>query len=384
MRHLRGRALIVQQKVDEGLALLDESMVSVTADTMSPIVTGLVYCSVIEACQQVYEFRRAGEWTAALARWCGDQPQLIAFTDRCLVHRSEIMQLRGDWDGAIGEAERACTRFAQRDDQQISAAAYYQQGEVHRLRGDEQAAEAAYQNANQWGLEPQPGLALLRLTRGRPDTAAIAIRRALDATKIPLRRARLLPAGVQIMVAAGNLDEARAIASELEAIASAYGTDVLRARAAFARAMVERAEGKLREALGSLQRARETWQEDPHFIACVRVETALVCRALGDPEGADMELAAAKSVFEQLGAAPDLDRIEVLSSGESGGGAQGLTGRELQVLRLVASGKTNKAIARDLSLSEKTVDRHVSNIFNKLGVPTRAAATAYAYEHDLI
>lgn len=382
--HLRGRALIVQRKVEQGLALLDESMVSVTSDTLSPIVTGLVYCSVIEACQQVYAFGRAGEWTAALARWCAGQPELVAFTDRCLVHRSEILQMRGDWDDAIREAERACTRFAQKDDQRISAEAYYQQGEVHRLRGEEEAAEAAYRSASRWGLEPQPGLALLRLAQGRLDAAVTGIRRALDSTKIPLLRAKLLVAGVQILLTESSLDEARAAAAELESIAGGYGTDVLRARASLARAMVERADGKVRDALSSLRRAREAWQEDPYFVACIRMEGALACRALGDHEGADMELAAARATFARLGAIPDIERVDALRSEESGEGAHGLTGRELQVLRLVASGKTNKAIARELSLSEKTVDRHVSNIFNKLDVPSRAAATAYAYEHKLI
>ena len=382
--HLRGRALIVQQKVEHGLALLDESMVSVTADTLSPIVTGLVYCSVIDACQQVYEFRRAGEWTAALARWCDEQPELVAFTNQCLVHRSEILQLRGAWKDAIVEARRACTRFATRDEQRISAAAYYQQGEVHRLRGEFVEAETAYRNASQWGREPQPGLALLRLAQDRLDAAVAALRRALDATMDPLKRAKLLAAQVEVMLTARDAGEAQAACGELETIAEGYGTDVLRATAAYARAAIELDEGKPRDALNSLQRAREAWQDAPYFAACIRMGVARACRALGDDEGAMMELDAARAAFERLGAAPDVARIDALVGTEAPEPAHGLTARELQVLRLLASGKTNKAIANDLSLSEKTIDRHVSNIFNKLDVPSRAAATAFAYEHKLI
>jgi tetratricopeptide (TPR) repeat protein len=279
--HLQGRALLRSQKVEQGLALLDESMVSVTAGELSPIVIGLVYCSVIDACQQVYAFRRAGEWTAALARWCAEQPELVAFTDQCLVHRSEILQLHGSWNDAIEEARRACTRFANRDDQRISAAAYYQQGEVHRLRGEFAEAEAAYRNASQWGWEPQPGLALLRLAQDRLDAAAAALRRALDATTDPLKRAKLLPAQVEVMLAARDSGEAHAACSELETIAEGYGADVLRASAAYARAAIELDEGKPRDALSTLQRAREAWQEAPHFAACIRVGVARACRALG-------------------------------------------------------------------------------------------------------
>ena len=382
--HLQGRALMRSQKVEQGLALLDESMVSVTAGELSPIVTGLVYCSVIDACQQVYAFRRAGEWTAALARWCAEQPELVAFTDQCLVHRSEILQLRGAWDDAIEEARRACTRFVNRDDQRISAAAYYQQGEVHRLRGEFADAETAYRNASQWGWEPQPGFALLRLAQDRPDAAVAALRRALDATADPLKRAKLLPAQVEVMLATRDAGEAHAACGELERIAEGYGADVLRATAAYARAAIELDEGKARDALNSLQRAREAWQEAPYFSACIRVGAARACRALGDEEGAGMELEAARAAFERLGAAPDLARIDALVGTEAHEPSHGLTARELQVLRLLASGKTNKGIARELSLSEKTIDRHVSNIFNKLDVPSRAAATAFAYEHKLI
>ncbi len=384
--HLQGRALLREREVERGLALLDEAMVAVTADELSPIVTGLIYCSVIDACQQVCAFGRAGEWTAALARWCADQTQLVAFTDRCLVHRSEIMQLRGAWDDAIAEARRACLKLEQRAERRVATAAYYQQGEIHRLRGDFESAETAYRNVSHWGGEPQPGLALLRLAQGRIDAAAAAIRRSVGATADPFQRVRLLPAHVEIMLAAHDPAEAHAACQELEELARAYGTDVLRALAAHARGTVDLADGKHREALNLLQAARRDWQEldVPYLAARVRVESALACRALGDDEGAAMELDVARAVFERLGAVSDVVRVDTLARGRSAVPSHGLTARELQVLRILASGKTNKAIARELALSEKTVDRHISNIFNKLDVPSRAAATGYAYAHRLI
>jgi len=383
---LQGRIRLREQNVEQGLALLDEAMVAVTAGELSPIVTGLIYCGVIDNCQQVFAFGRAGQWTEALAQWCAGQPQLVAFTDRCLVHRSEIMQLRGAWDDALAEARRVAMRFAQKDDQRVAASASYQQGEIHRLRGDVKAAEAAYRDASQWGWEPQPGLALLRMQQGRLDAAAAAMRRCVGAATDPLQRVRLLPAHVEIMLAAQKLDEARTACRELENLAAVYDTELLRDMAAHARGTVELADGKPREALPFLQRARQAWQEldTPYLAARTRVELARACCELGDEEGASMELDAARAVFERVGAAPDLARIDALARTEADEPAHGLTGRELQVLRLLASGKTNKIIARELSLSEKTVDRHVSNILNKLDVPSRAAATAYAYEHKLI
>jgi DNA-binding CsgD family transcriptional regulator len=385
-RHLQGRALIKLGRIDDGLALLDEAMVVVTAGDMSPLMTGLIYCSVIEACQQVYAFGRAREWTDALAIWCEDQPQLVAFTRTCLVHRAEIMQLHGAWRDAIEEARRACERYPQGIEQPQPAAAFYQQAEVHRLRGEFGAAEEAYRNASRRGYEPQPGLALLRLAQGRTDAAAAAIRRIVGATTDQLQRTRLLPAYVEIMLAAGDVAVARVACRDLANIAESFDTGVLGAMAAHARGAVELAEGDARAALGSLRLAFEAWRqvEAPYEAARVRVLLGLACRTLGDAEGAGLELDAAGAVFEGLGAAPDLARIGSLKKEASPDRPHGLTPRELQVLLLVTAGKTNKVIAAELFVSEKTVDRHVSNIFNKLDVPSRAAATAYAYEHKLI
>jgi DNA-binding CsgD family transcriptional regulator len=385
-RHLQGRALMGQGRVEEGFALLDEAMIAVTAGELSPLMTGLIYCSVIDACQQVYALARAWEWTSALTQWCEAQPQMLAFTGTCLVHRAEIMQLHGAWRDAIKEARRACERCSQGIEQQPPPAAFYQQAEVHRLRGEFGAADEAYRNASQRGFDPQPGLALLRLVQGRADVAAAAIHRVVSATTDQLQRTRLLPAYVEIMLAVSNIENARGACHELAGIAESFDTGVLNAMAAHARGAVDLAEGDAKAALGSLRCAFEAWRhvEAPYESARVRVLMGMACRAFGDDEGAGLELDAARAVFERLGAAPDLARIDSLTKGAAAGHSHRLTPRELQVLRLVAAGKTNKAIAAELFLSEKTVDRHASNIFNKLDVPSRAAATAYAYEHKLI
>jgi DNA-binding CsgD family transcriptional regulator len=349
-------------------------------------MTGLIYCSVIDACQQVYALARAWEWTSALTKWCEGQPQMVAFTGTCMVHRAEIMQLHGAWSDAIEEARRACARYSEGIEQQPPAAAFYQQAEVHRLRGEFTAADEAYRIASQRGYEPQPGLALLRMAQGRTDAAAAAIRRVVSATTGQLQRTRLLPAYVEIMLAVGDIEDARGACHELAGIAENLDTAVLGAMASHARGAVELAEGDARAALGPLRSTFEAWQrvEAPYEAARVRVLMGMACRAFGDDEGAGLELDAARAVFERLGAAPDLARIDALTKGAPSGHRHGLTPRELQVLRLVAAGKTNKAIAAELFLSGKTVDRHVSNIFNKLDVPSRAAATAYAYQHKLI
>jgi DNA-binding CsgD family transcriptional regulator len=384
-RHQQGRARMRQGRLEEGLALLDETMVSVTEGELSPIMTGLIYCSVIESCREVYALDRACEWIAALGRWCAAQPEMVAFSGVCRVHRAEIMQWRGAWRDAMEEARRGC-QHCRGVNRQAAAAAFYQRAELHRLRGEFAAAEKAYQVANRWGWEPQPGLALLRVAQGHTDAAAAAIHRAVGAVADRLQRARLLPAHVEIMLATGDIQEACCACRELEETAERFDSDVLGAMAAQARGAVDLAEGNARAALRPLRRAWRVWQrvEAPYLTARVRVLAGLACRALGDSEGAKLDLDAARAVFEQLGAAPDVARIDSLTKGAPSSHSSGLSPRELQVLRLIAAGKTNKAIAAELFLSVKTIDRHVSNIFTKLDVPSRAAATAYAYEHKLI
>jgi DNA-binding CsgD family transcriptional regulator len=384
--HKQGYALVKQGRVDEGLGLQDEAMVAVTAGELSPIVTGLVYCSVIAGCQEVYALRRAHEWTTALTQWCEQQPDIVAFTGRCLVHRAEIMQLRGTWPDALEEARQAARRFALAGNRSGAADAFYQQGEIHRLRGELAAAEDAYREASRCGLEPQPGLAVLRLAQGNADAAVGAIRRALGETGDRLKRARLLPAYVEIMLAVGDVEEAGSACSELAELSAGYESGMLGAMATHARGAVELARGDAGAALVALRHASRVWHEleVPYEAARVRVLVGLACRALGDDDTAALELDGARDAFERLGAAPDLARADGLLGRAAPVDTHGLTQRELQVLRLVAAGQTNRAIAAELVLSERTVDRHVSNIFTKLGVSSRSAATAWAYEHQLV
>ena len=382
--HRQGHVLVRQGRVEDGLGLLDEAMVAVTSGELSPIVSGIVYCGVILGCQDAFELRRAQEWTAALTRWCEQQPDVVAFTGRCLLHRAEIMHLHGEWARALEEARLAGERHGMT--RAGIAQALYLRGEIHRLRGELAAAEEAYREASRCGREPQPGLSLLRLAQGNREAAAASIRRVIDETGERVGRLRLLPAYIEVMLAAGDREEASSACGELAKIAAGYESGMLGAMAAQARGAVELAAGEARTALPALRRAALAWEElqAPYEAARARELVGLACRALGDADSAALELESARGVFEQLGAAPDVTRVDSLTPRAGPGGSHGLTPRELQVLRSVAAGVTNKAIAAELVLSERTVDRHVSNIFSKLGVSTRAAATAYAYEHQLV
>ena len=381
-----GRCLIYLGRTEEGVALLDEAMVAVDARDVSPIAVGDAYCTVIEGCQELFDVRRAQEWTAALSRWCDTHPDVVFYRGQCLIHRAEIMVLRGSWSDALEEVQRASRRLADPPGQPALAAASYLRGELHRLRGRFADAEDAYRAANELGLEPHPGLALLRLAQGRVDVADAAIRRVLEEAEGAITRARVLGPYVEIVLASGDVRAARAAADELATLASELDQPYLRALAAHFGGAVLLAEDDPQGALVSLRRAWRGWRqiEAAYQAARARVLVALACQSLGDDDGAEMELDAARSVFTELGAGPDLAAAESLSRATAGRMPDGLTAREAEVLALVATGRRNREIAAQLVISEKTVASHVSHIFSKLGLSSRAAATAYAYEHGLV
>jgi len=384
-RHVEARALIDQLQIGAGLEMLDETMLSVVGGELTPMTTGLMYCSVLEACNKVYALGRAREWTYAFGRWCERQSESLAFSSLCLVYRAEVRRSHGEWSAALEDACRACER-AERESRKPPGAALYQRGEIHRLRGENAEAEAAYRAASELGYDPQPGLALLRVAQGQVDAASAAMRRMLHTMTRPSKRARLLPSFVEVMVATGEIEEALGAWRELHDLAESLDSDALRAAAAAAEGAIALAEQRPDAALGPLRRAFEWWThlDVPYDAARVRVLIALACHALRDEETSRLELEAAKGVFERLCARGDLARVDHMARAMTPKAQTKLSPREQQVLRLIAEGATNKTIAARLSVSERTVDRHVSNILVKLDVPSRAAAIAFAYEHQLI
>jgi len=382
----QGRSLIRQGEIDRGMALLDEAMVAVTAGEVSALNAGKVYCSVLDGCGEVFDLQRAQEWTAALERWCAAQPDVVPFRGHCLIRRSELLQLHGSWPDALDQAQRACECFSRPVLKPALAAAFYQIAEVQRVRGNFAEAEEGYRQAGQWRSNPGPGFARLRLAQGQVEAANAAIRRAAEEVKAPCPRALVLDAYVEIMLASGDIAAARTSADELAEIASRWSVPFLRGLSSRASGTVLLAEGNAQSALIELRQSWKTWRDlqAPYEASRTRVLIALACRELGDEENAVLELSSAEQMFQQLGAAIDLSRAQSLLHKEMRKAATPLSERELEVLRLVASGMTNREIADKLHISEKTVARHISNIFNKLDLSSRSAATAYAYDHHLV
>jgi DNA-binding CsgD family transcriptional regulator len=381
----RGQALLAMGEVERGLAFLDQAMVAVTLGEVTPLNVGRIYCASIESLQAVYDVGRAQEWTGALHDWCESQPDAVPFRGRCLVFRAELLQLHGQWPAASAEIDRARDWLLRPPPEPAAGEAFYQQAELHRLRGELREADADYREAATWGRRPDPGRALLRLMEGDARAAAASIRRAVDEADA-VERVRLLEPFVEIMLAAGDLDAARHGMEQLRELSGRLRqTPLLEAVAARAEGRVLLAEGDASAGLAELRRSWDRWRtlDAPYEEARLRVTIAEACRALGDDDSAALELAAAREVFDRLGAVPDRDRVDALA------GARpvlpgGLSRREVEVLVHVARGATNRDIAAELGISERTVDRHVSNIYAKLDVSSRAAATAFAYEHRLV
>ncbi len=379
-----GRIKLYAGEVPAGLARLDESMVRVIAGECSPVIAGHVYCTAIEGCQEVSDFARMAEWTSALERWCAEQPGLLAFTGQCAVHRGQLLRQRGEWSSALNEFEHAAARYRKVGSPPAAALSAYESGEVLRLRGDHAAAEAAYERAADAGFEPQPGLALLWLATGDQAAALAAVERLQAEPGGPVQRCRLLPAAIEVLLSDGQVDRARELANELSAIAEDFGCEPLEAAAAEASGAVELAGGDAGGALPYLRKAQQMWAraEAPYERARARVLLGRALAAAGDHETSRRELEAARTALRQLGARPAADQVDRLLAPATL--PSGLTARVAEVLRLVASGRSNAQIAADLVLSEKTVARHLSNIFTKLEVGSRTAATAFAFEHGLV
>lgn len=381
--HFQGRALLRSDHIADGLRLLDESMLGVVGGDVRPYVSGSLYCAVINACEEVFDVGRVQEWTASFDEWTGRQPELITFTGECAIHRAEILLLKGLWGQALQEAELAGDLLSRIADSLHLGQAWYLRGEIHRRCGDDAQAVDAYREASANGCEIQPGLALLRLRQGDLPAAIRAVERLAVETPDGSSRAKFLPAYVMIMIAAGEFAKAQTAAEELSRIAEQFDSPYLRAATdqALGHLLVET--GEVAAALAVLRRCAQQWRgfEAPYEVASVRVLIGRACRSLGDGDAAEMEFDAARASFDRLGARPDATALATLTQH---GEQHGLTDRELEVLRLLASGRTNHAIAEVLVLSVKTIDRHVSNIFAKLGVSSRSAATAYAYRRHIV
>jgi DNA-binding NarL/FixJ family response regulator len=372
-----GRMLVYLGDLAEGMARLDEAMVSIEAGELFPLSTGDAYCTVIDACAELLDLDRCRAWTTSFVRWCDTQQELVLYRGHCFLHRAEVVGMLGAWPDALAEALRACDRLAEPIHPSALGAACAIQGDLLRLLGDLEGADAAYQQAAGYGRDPQPGLARLRVDQGRTDAADASIRRALGEAQDPISRARLLDAFVEIVLAAGDVEAADRAAAELLDVATMIGTPLLRAQAARARGALLLATADTGAALTALRSGFRLFNDlgVRYEAARTRHLIAQACTALGDHDTAAMESAAADAVLHDL-------RSSVVGDAATLPG--GLSARELQVLVLLASGRTNRAIAQDLVISEKTVASHVSHIFTKLDVTSRSAATAYAYDHGLV
>ena len=351
-----GLALLRLGETEAGMAMFDEAMVSISIREVSPIVTGIVYCGVIQECHGVFDLRRAQEWTAALNQWCEAQPDLVPYRGQCLVHRSQVLQLRGAWPEAMDEVRRACERLSMPPGQPALGLAHYQRAELHRLRGEFAKADTAYREAGHLGHPPQPGLALLRLAQGDVEAAGAALRVCLDQTRDRLARPRLLAAYVEALLAAGDVAAARGVADELSDIAFGLSMPPLNAVSGRATSEVLLAEGQAGPALAALRRSCAIWQgiEAPYEIARTRELLGRAYRALDDTATAEIESDAARQIFHRLGAGRDIARLRAVRPGTAAGSHDPLTVREVQVLVLVAVGKSNRAIATELLISEHT------------------------------
>lgn len=379
----QGHVLIMGGQVAEGSARLDEAMIGLADGRVDTIIAGETYCLMIETCQSILDFGRVVQWTRELGRWCATQPDLVMFTGQCAVHRGQIMRLHGAYAEALEEFDRAAERYLAVNTPGPAGLAHAERGDVLRIRGDLGGAETAYAEAGRYGYDPQPGLALLWLAQGRTAAAVAAAQRLVAEARPDVLRAGLLAAALEILLAAGLVAEAVPLVVELDRCAALVDTALVRGLAGHAAAGVHLASGHANRALARLRPAIVDFAavSAPYEAARSRMLLGQAYQALHDDTSGALELAAAAAVFARLGTRPAAQQVAQLLRHDRPGG---LTERELEVLRLVAAGASNAGIATSLVLSEKTVARHLSNIFSKLGVSSRTAATAYAYQHDLV
>ncbi len=361
------------------LALLDEVMIAVINDELQPLYTGWVFCNVVSCCYSIADLRRASEWSEAALHWCATMREGLMYPGLCRVYAVELAHLRGEWDTAAADAERACRELTIFDPR-YAGQAFCLVGDLHRLRGELDAAEIAYTRAHQLGCSPQPGLALLRLAQGRADEARAALCSALrPGPGRPLPHARLLTAAIDVAVALADHTLLEESVRSLVAVADATGSSLIEALADSARGEQALIMDDADTAGLQFASAATHLQElgFPYEAARCRMRSAVAAAVLGDTDTARLELTSATAVFEQLGAAPDL---ALARASMAGSGACPLTLRELEVLRQVAAGRTDRQVATALHLSPHTVARHMTNIRTKLGVGSRTAATALAYD----
>jgi DNA-binding CsgD family transcriptional regulator len=379
-----GRMRIYGGDVAGGLQLLDEAMAGVMTSQVSPIVAGTVYCSVIEACQEISDLGRAGQWTHALTTWCDAQPGLVAFTGQSAVHRGQLMRFQGALDDALDELDRAIVRYSASGGNPAVGLAHYERACVLLVRGDFDAAERAFAVAIEHGHPGQPGRALLWQATGQAEAAVAAVKRLLAEHGDPVQRSSLLPAAVDVLLGTGDTVAAAPLVAELQGIGSSFGCSALLGAGRFAEARLALAQDDAVGAMRAARQAAEVWSglSARHELARCRVVIGQALRRLGDEESAVSELTGARKAFSEVGARPDERAVAALLGEVTSPG--GLSPREVEVLRLVAAGRSNPEIAADLFLSEKTVARHLSNIFTKLDVGSRTAAAAFAYRHDLV
>jgi DNA-binding CsgD family transcriptional regulator len=383
---LQGRAMVKSLRIPEGTALLDNAVTVIGTGEVSVPVAGIVLTSAIDASGEAFDIGRFEEWTRTLAAWSEHQQGMVAFQSRSLVHLAVLSQLRGRWDEAIDLTERASQEPIAAADPSAGAAAAYALGEILRLRGEVADAQVAYHEAHRLGMDPQPGLALLRLAQGDVKAGMAAIGRVVLETTGPLDRARLLPGQVEILLASGDLATAADAAGELVNVALAHGSPALHARAQQARGATLLAQGDAAAALSALRDAARVWHRFnlPYDEARCRTLIARSCVMLGDADAAALEVDLARTMFASLGARPDLAQVESVPVTARPKSTYELTRRELEVLRLLATGLTNREIAHELTVSVRTVDTHVGSILAKLAVSSRAAATAFAHRHHLV